>query len=372
MNTILIIKSLYIWLKDKMKILSKKTSILFIIIFLGAGAIFYSYISNILDNNCAHKINDDHNFHSEHRDIEENDHEHHDVHSGHDEHDLQKHDGEDKIKIRLSAKSMDLVGIEIEKIREGQIQSNIELIGEVGYNEDRLAHIVPRFPGIAKRIYKKLGDFVKTGDVLAEIESNESLSSYKIKSLIPGRIIQKHITLGEFVSDETTIFKVADLSTVWINLAVYSKDLHNIKIGQKVNIESVGTNVRAGGIVSYIQPIFNEETRSFTARVVLHNKKNQLRPGMFVKAKILLKTGKKIPIVLNNALQVVNEKLCVFVLEETGVFRLVNVTIGKQGVHYSHLISGLNIGDSYVAEGSFELKAKLVTSDLGGHAGHGH
>ncbi|MDY6933473.1 MAG: efflux RND transporter periplasmic adaptor subunit [Spirochaetota bacterium] len=208
--------------------------------------------------------------------------------------------------------------------------------------------------------------------MLAIIESNESLSSYHIRSLIPGRIIEKHITLGKFFSDETTVYKIANFSIVWINLAVYIKNLHIIKIGQKVDIESVGVHIRASGIISYIQPIFNEETRGFIARVVLPNRNNQFQPGMFVKGKIVLITGKSIPIISNNALQVIDEKPCVFVPEGKGVYRLVTFSIGEKGIHYSHLLSGLNIGDSYVGIGSFKFKAKFVMSNIGGHAGYGH
>lgn len=289
-----------------------------------------------------------------------------------DEHAGHGHGEIDAIEVTLSKKAMELAGFEFAKIKEGKIKTTIELSGEVAYNQDRLAHIVPRFPGIVKKVYKKLGDYVKIGEVLAEIESNESLSSYKTTSLIPGRIIEKNLTLGEFVSNETTIFKIADLSTVWIDLAVYTKDMHNVKKGQKVIIEAIGSKLITTGIISYIQPIFNEETRSFIARVKLSNKKNNWRPGMFVKAKLEIKSNKKLPLIPNTAIQTVNEKLCVFIKEGNGVFRLNNIMLGKSGNNYSHIKAGLKETDSFVTNGSFEIKAKLVTSALGEHAGHGH
>ena len=104
------------------------------------------------------------------------------------------------------------------------MENRIELPGEIGFNEDRMVHIVPRYPGIVKKVEKKLGSTVKKNDLLAVVESNESLTTYKIFSPIYGKIIEKHITPGEFVGEDTTLFVIVDLSTVWVNCDVYAKD----------------------------------------------------------------------------------------------------------------------------------------------------
>lgn len=68
------------------------------------------------------------------------------------------------------------------------------LPGEIAIDPNRLAHIVPRFPGIVRDVRKGLGDRVEQGEVLAIIESNESLSPYEVRSLISGTIIEMHLT----------------------------------------------------------------------------------------------------------------------------------------------------------------------------------
>ena len=64
-------------------------------------------------------------------------------------------------------------GIEVDKVKAGEIAQHIRVPGEIVINSDRLAHIVPRVPGIVRQVKKYLGDFVKSGEVMAVVESRE-------------------------------------------------------------------------------------------------------------------------------------------------------------------------------------------------------
>ena len=105
-----------------------------------------------------------------------------------------------------------------------KVKKMLPVFGKVAANEEHLSHVVPRFPGVAKAVKKRLGDKVEKGEVLATVESNESLRTYDIASEIAGTVIQKDVTVGEFVKDEKAIFVIADLSTVWVDLNVYRQD----------------------------------------------------------------------------------------------------------------------------------------------------
>src|SRR2546430_6345451 len=105
-------------------------------------------------------------------------------------------------------------GIELAVAGPAVLRQTVKLNGKINTNEDRTAHVSPRFPGIVKAVGKRLGDTVKKGEALAVIESNESLQSYEVKSEIDGTVIDKKIALGEFVDTGRNIFVVADLSTV--------------------------------------------------------------------------------------------------------------------------------------------------------------
>ncbi|UCD16821.1 MAG: efflux RND transporter periplasmic adaptor subunit, partial [Candidatus Zixiibacteriota bacterium] len=180
---------------------------------------------------------------------------------------------EDRI-VEVTPDAMKMAGITLAKVTRGRIGHTIDLPGEVVFDGDRLVHIAPRFAGIAKEARYRVGEYVNAGDVVAVVESNVSMSPYSIKAHISGWIIKKHINPGEFVSEERSIYVIADLSNVWVNLAVYPKDAGRIRPGLKAHIKAVGLETQAEGTIEYITPVLDVNTRSITARIVLPNPDN--------------------------------------------------------------------------------------------------
>jgi cobalt-zinc-cadmium efflux system membrane fusion protein len=289
-------------------------------------------------------------------------------HAAHDDH----AEHSDELTVELSEAAEELAGIEISEVARGHIDKTIELPGEIGFNEDRLAHIAPRFAGIALRANYRVGDFVEEGEVVAQIESNESMNSYSIKAPISGWVIDRHITPGEFVSEENSIYIIADLSTVWINLAVYSKDADRIRKGQAARIKAVGSDEVTTGVIEYVTPIIDLRTRSSVARITLSNPDNTWRPGTFVQALITTETDNESLLVRKDAVQFLEEKTVIFVPEGPNIFKPVEVLTGESDTDYIQIVNGLEEGAKYVASGAFELKARIITSNLDAHAGHGH
>jgi len=275
-------------------------------------------------------------------------------------------------EIEVSPENIKMAGITLTKATTGKIRSYLDLGGEVGFNEDRLAHITPRFSGIAKEVRFKVGDYVSSGDVVAIIESNESMTHYPLKAPLSGSVIEKHILPGEHVSETESVYIVADLSSVWVNLAVYPKDAANVKSGQKVSISAVGVSRVIGGTIQYVTPVMDQQTRRITARVVLPNSNNEWRPGTFVNAQVEAGEGREGLVVEKDAVQILGDKSVVFVSDEPNRFKPVEITTGESDSHHVQIKSGMEPGMEYVNSGAFELKAKIVTSSLGGHAGHGH
>lgn len=285
-----------------------------------------------------------------------------DAHAGHD----------DELAIELSPEAMKLAGISISTVAQGRIEECIELPGEVGFNEDRLVHIAPRFAGIALKANFRVGDYVAAGEVVAVVESNESMSAYSIKAPISGWVIERHVTTGEFVSGENSVYVIADLSTVWVNLAVYPKDANRIKKGQVAEINAIGSTIRAKGKIEYVSPIMDLRTRSLTARVVLSNSDKAWRPGAFVHALITTEDGDEGLVVQKNAVQNLDGKSVVFVVDGPSRFRPIDVELGARNDRHVRILNGLAEGVRYVSNGAFELKAKIVTSNMDAHAGHSH
>lgn len=303
----------------------------------------------------------------------------HDQNHGHDheqdtgdEHSHDAHSEHEEFTVTLSRNAVALAGIETAIVVQGEISNTIELPGEVGFNENQLAHISPRFPGIAQKANCNVGEYVEAGNLMAVVESNESMNPYEITAPISGWVIEKHITPGEFVSGQNSIFVLADLSTVWINLAVYPKDINRVRQGQEAHLKAIWSDETTTGSIDYITPLVDLRTRSATARVTLPNHQNKWRPGTFVQATITTSRSGQTLIVEKDAVQYLDERSVVFVASGPYVFRPVDVVTGDSDANYIQILAGLQENATYVAKGAFELKAKIVTSNMDAHAGHGH
>ncbi len=202
-------------------------------------------------------------------------------------------------------------------------------------------------------------------------DPNETLTEYEIVAPFDGKVIEKDITLGEVLREDKVAFVVADLITVWVDLSIYQKDLPFVKHGQRVLI-SAGLGIPdAEGVISYLGPIVSDETRTALARVTLPNKEGQWRPGLFITARLVKEETPVTLLIPKAALQNLEGEACVFLYHREG-FEPQNVRVGRTNKTHAEIVAGLKVGQSYVTKGAFELKAKIVTSTLDSHAGHGH
>ena len=200
-------------------------------------------------------------------------------------------------------------------------------------------------------------------------EKNVSFAVYELRAPSAGTVVKKHITPGEVVENNSDVFVIADLSTIWANVSVYAHDAPRIRVGQTVHIAMEGFSAEATGQISYLSPIIDEETRTATARVLVPNPEKEWKPGTFVTARIVLGTESARTLVPNDAIQLVNNQSVVFVPEGGGhTFAPRSVATGRTNSTHAQILSGLEPGDRYVLNGAFVLKAELGK----GEGGHGH
>ena len=303
--------------------------------------------------------------------------EEHHAHHGHGDHD-EDNGGADPHKrhvelgsdaVMIGADVREEFGIHLAIAGPGRITRTVTLPAEVRANEDRLAHITPRFAGIVKEAKKKVGDRAEPGEILALIESSGSLAPYPLKTEIAGVVIAKHITRGEPVTRESEAFVIADLDDVWIDISAYQKDFTELQIGQRVVVSAGHGRDQAEGRISYISPIVDEETRTATARVVLANPNRVWRPGMFVTARVLVEDATVPVAVPRTAIETIEGRAVVFVETEVG-FEPRPIETDRQDDLRVEIVSGLRPGDRFVAKGGFTLKAELAREELSG--GHSH
>ena len=279
------------------------------------------------------------------------------------------HESGEEETVRLSEAELEEFGVVIATAGEGNLMQHIDLTGEIVIDPGRLAHIVPRFPGIVLEVHKKIGDHVRKGDVLVIIESNESLAPYEVKSLVEGTVIDRHLTLGEVVTDESHAFLIADISVIWANFSVYQNDLPQISIGRKAVVTAGQDLHEAVGEISYISPVVDEKTRTATARVVLSNRDGQWKPGTFVSATV--EAGNMaIPILVHKTALYSFEGRTVVFSKTVDGFKPNPVTTGRSNDEFVEIVSGLHAGQEYAASGGFIIKAEFQKEAFGD--GHGH
>jgi cobalt-zinc-cadmium efflux system membrane fusion protein len=196
------------------------------------------------------------------------------------------------------------------------------------------------------------------------------LAWYPLRAPFDGLVIEKHLTLGEKHGDDSNAFTVADLSSVWVDINVFQKDLPHVSKGQTVWVSTVG-GTNAQGAVAFVAPIVDHKTRTALARMVLPNPDRQWRPGLFVNAELAVGGDGASVVIPADAVQRMGGQAVVFV-DEGDEFRAAAVSLGRRDATRVEILSGLSPGERVVVEGAFELKAKIVTSGLGAHAGHGH
>jgi len=191
---------------------NKKTKIMFAVAGIILFISFFHYVQsgeNIEKQTGQEKEQhvDEHANHKDHADHQEDS-----DHSGHKEDKEDIHENEDVIQ--LSKEDMAEFGIKEDIAGSGEIHKYVKLPGEVVLNEDRLAHVVPRVPGIAREIKKVLGDRVQKGEVMAVLESRELadskaafLAARERVALAKGNFLREERLWKEKISSEQEYFE---------------------------------------------------------------------------------------------------------------------------------------------------------------------
>ena len=269
--------------------------------------------------------------------------------------------------VALSDAKVAAAGIELEKAGPSVLHDSLLLNGILQPNQETLVQVTPRFPGVVREVQKRIGDLVKKGDLLAKIESNQSLTVYDLVAPLSGTVIDRQVALGEHVGEQKPAFTIADLSSAWVDFSIYRRDLNRVRVGDTVliDVEDGGQSIEAK--ISYIAPVGNSETQSALARAVIGNENNRLRPGLFVTGRVLL-SAKPVSIAVKaSALQTFENRTVVFV-RVGEKFEARDVEIGNRDAEHVEIIFGLLEGDSYAAKNSFVVKAEIAK----GTAGHDH
>ncbi|MBI5215909.1 MAG: efflux RND transporter periplasmic adaptor subunit [Ignavibacteriae bacterium] len=214
--------------------------------------------------------------------------------------------------------------------------------------------------------------FGMTEQQIAAIEqTRQTQSTMTYFSPISGTVLSKEIQEGQYVDEGMSLYKLADLSNVWIYLDVYEKDIRFILINHPVQITTeTYPNETFKGKVTFIDPVINNETRTVRVRTEFDNPNGKLKPQMYVKAQIHVPSSSAL-VVPATAVLYTGKRNVVWVEVQENFFEPREVELGISSGSYIEVLSGLKEEDIVVTSGGYLLESESQLQQPGGSSG-GH
>jgi cobalt-zinc-cadmium efflux system membrane fusion protein len=220
--------------------------------------------------------------------------------------------------------------------------------------------------GVADEEIAALEASIETGGKLAPGHEAPRLV---LRAPFDGRVIDRKVTPGSLFEAMQPLVTVADLSSVWVFLQAYEKDLALLHEGVTVSIRTEAfPQDTFEGRVDFLGSVVDKATRTVRVRATVLNRAEKLRPGMFVKAQVHVPKpeaeANATVAVPQAALQTLEGRTTVFIQTEAGVFVRHFVETGHTFEGFTEILSGVKAGDVIVSEGSFVLKSEFAKASL--------
>lgn len=325
--------------------------------------------------------------------------------------------------VQLTGADARRIGVTYARVEAGGMAREIRTVGEVTFDETRVTTISPKFDGWVERLYVDFtGRPVRRGEALfavyapmlvsaqeelllahrlardvaaggaearagaedlvasarrrlaywdvpeseiARIErTGEVQRTVTLRAATGGVVVEKNVTQGQRVMAGDPLYKVADLSTVWVEGEVYEQDLAAVREGQRADAEfSAWPGQRWSGRIAYLYPTLSAETRTARVRVEIPNADMRLKPGMYATLRIV-GTGRPAAslTVPRAAVLATGERQIVFVRAADGRLEPRTVHVGASAGDRTEILHGLAEGETVVASATFLVDAE---SNLG-------
>ncbi|KGP62441.1 transporter [Legionella norrlandica] len=267
-------------------------------------------------------------------------------------------EGGAKGPVHLTPAQTKMLDIKVVEATNRPMAQILGLNGQVQLLPDAQADVSIRISGSVTAIDVNLGDNVKAGQRLATVQSRlvgNPPPSVAVTAPIAGIIDARNINLGQAVEPNTVLFHISNRDKLLVIAQVYEEDLDKIKVGQEVNIHALSYPKRTfPGQVTLIEPNLDPLTRTVNVRITLDNEEKLLKPGMFVRANVILAHNEAALAVPNAAVLQADNESFVFV-QNKDIYDRVVVQMGAVDDEYSEIKDGLVPGDLVVTQGQREL-----------------
>ena len=178
---------------------------------------------------------------------------------------------------------------------------------------------------------------------------------FSLNSPIDGVVVERNATIGATVGADANVFKIIDISRVWIDANVFEKDLQRVRNGQAVKLTVAAfPGATFSGRVIFISSVVDPDTRSLKVRTEVPNPDGRLKPDMFANVQIVTDVNRSAISIPESAVLDDGGKSVVFVAEGAG-FKKRQVTEGIKGNDRVEIIDGLAAGEKVVVKGNYLL-----------------
>ena len=312
---------------------------------------------------------------------------------------------EDESLVSISSAVEQNLGVKTAVVEKGSMTNNIKTVGYVQYDENRIFHIHPRVEGWVETLYvKAIGDPVSKNQPLYRLYSPQlvnaqeefllalgseqenlvsaarnRLQAFKISDgfikelertgkvnqtvtfYAPADGVVDHLNIREgfYVKLDTTLFSIVQLDQVWVEAEIYERDAAIIKIGMPVTMTLDYLPAKKWqGVVDYIYPTLNSQSRTLAVRLVFDNTDHLLKPNMFANLVIAADSLNDILMVPKQAIIRTEQQDRVVLSLGSGQFKSVPVTIGRVGRDKIQILDGLDETDVIVTSAQFLIDSE--------------
>jgi len=311
--------------------------------------------------------------------------------------------------IKISPSVINNLGVRTTTVTQAVLNTKIETVGYVTYDEDKLAHIHPRIEGWIEKLHiNAIGDPVKKGQPLYDIYSPELVNAQEelllaldssITRLISSaenrllalQIPQKTINAikknkkalqsvtfyapqagviesltireGFYVKPETMMLSIVDLSQVWVKAEIFESDVAKVEMGDNaiMRLDSLPSK-QWQGKVEHVHPMLNPKTRTGIVRLHFDNQYGDLKPNMFAQISISINDNEPVLQVPKEAVIRTGTQDRVVLALGDGYFKSVAVKIGRFDRNNIEILSGLSEGEKVVSSAQFLLDSESSKS----------
>ena len=218
-----------------------------------------------------------------------------------------------------------------------------------------------------------------TGEQIERLErTGEVTKTMLLVAPVSGIVLQKDVVEGQRVTSGERLYRIADLSTVWVEGEVFEQDLQFVDVGSQAHIEVTAyPGEHMMGTVSFVYPTVEVASRTNRVRVSVPNPGLRFKPGMFATVFFEVAAIRDEIAVPLEAVVITGERNLVYVRDESGLLLPHEVVLGARAGDLVQILSGLVEGEMIVASANFLIDAESRLGATGGsmpgmqHAGHG-